>query len=458
MLFRVFSVLRAAPIPNRIQDSTKISQHYRHFRWRILYSMFFGYAVFYLTRKSFTFAMPEMLKTLPYTKEELGILISAFYLSYGVSKFISGMLSDRANPRYFMAIGLIITGILNLLFGASSSLWAFTIIWMLNGFFQGWGWPPCAKLLTYWYAQSERGRWWSVWNTSHNVGGALIPLIAAAAIAFGSWRTAMYVPGVIAIVMGFFLINRLRDIPASEGLPTVEEYRQEKIVQHADDAEVLATSQWKIFVRYVLRNPAIWLLAAAYVMVYFARTAVSDWGGYLTVQGYSIPTADACLAFFEIGGLLGSLVAGFASYLFFKGQRDPINVMYSVLLVFAILAFWLARTHLFVVSASLVFLMGFLVYGPQMLIGVAAVEFSDRRAAGTATGFLGLFGYICAALSGFPLGWVVQHCQWHGFFIVTLVCASVSVIFFAGLMGLSHTFSASKCTAFCSSLSRQLLL
>src|SRR5262249_22918029 len=144
---------------------------------------------------------------------------------YGVSKFASGVLSDRANPRYFMAIGLFLTGLLNIFFGFSSSLVVFAIFWGLNGWFQGFGWPPCARFLTHWYSQSERGSWWATWNVSHNVGSFIIPWIAGASLHYFGWRYAMYIPGVICLAGALFLINRLRDTPQSLGLPPVEKFR-----------------------------------------------------------------------------------------------------------------------------------------------------------------------------------------------------------------------------------------
>ncbi len=119
--------------------------------------MYLGYAVFYFTRKSFNFAMPDMLASGMLNKADIGMLWTLFYITYGCSKFFSGIISDRANPRYFMGLGLMATGVINILFGLSSSLWLFTALWVANAFFQGWGWPPCSKLLTSWYSRSERG-------------------------------------------------------------------------------------------------------------------------------------------------------------------------------------------------------------------------------------------------------------------------------------------------------------
>ena len=82
--------------------------------------------------------MPAMLSDLGLTMSDVGILGTLFYITYGCSKFISGMISDRSNPRYFMGLGLIATGVLNIFFGLSSSLLMLGTLWILNAFFQGW--------------------------------------------------------------------------------------------------------------------------------------------------------------------------------------------------------------------------------------------------------------------------------------------------------------------------------
>jgi OPA family sugar phosphate sensor protein UhpC-like MFS transporter len=313
-MLAILKFLRSAPKRARIKDKKVIDKKYRYWRIRTLYSMYIGYAVFYFTRKSFTFAMPEMLLRLHVTKADLGLLSTLFYVIYGVSKFISGMISDRSSPRYFMATGLIATGIANILFGFSSALLLLSLFWCINAFFQGWGWPPCARLLTHWYSKKERGRWWGIWNTSHNAGGALIPLfVAGTFILWHDWQAAMFIPGIIAIAVGLIVLNRLRDVPTSLGLPPIEEYRNNypsrRMEKDSPKMPIL-----EILLKYIVRNKYIWLLAISYVLIYVVRTALNDWGAvYLNERGASIVSADTAMAFFEIGGFLGSLAAGWMS-------------------------------------------------------------------------------------------------------------------------------------------------
>lgn len=407
--------------------SIQVDETYRYWRWRTFIGMYIGYAFYYFTRKSFTFAMPAMMTELGFDKAQLGILASILSVTYGLSKFLSGVISDRSNPRYFMSVGLIATGIVNIFFGMSSSLALFALFWGINGYFQGWGWPPCAKLLTHWYSQTERGRWWGLWNTSHNVGGAIIPLLAAVCIQAMGWRYALYVPGMLCMGIGVFLIYCLRDTPQSMGLPSIEVWRGEK--PREDRVETKASMK-EILFQYVLRNRLIWMLAIAYFFVYVVRTALNDWIYlYLSeAKGYSAIAAGSGIFWFEIGGFVGSLVAGWASDTLYKGRRGPVNVFFSAGVVMAIFALWLAPESYLGYVSSLMFLVGFFIFGPQMLIGMAAAELSHKQAAGTASGFAGWIGYLGAAVAGYPFGKIAQDFGWDGFFIGLIACGFMAVV------------------------------
>lgn len=419
--------LKPAPYQPEITDRAMVEKRYSHWRIRVFYSMYVGYALYYLTRKSFTFAMPTLMQDLGFDKGQLGLLASILSITYGISKFASGILADRSNPRYFMAFGLILTGVLNILFGLSSSLLFFALFWGLNGWFQGFGWPACARLLTHWYSQSERGRWWSVWNTSHNVGGALIPLFTAYCAQYFGWRAAMIFPGIVVILGGLFLINRLCDTPQSLGLPPVEKFRSDFAKSDGREVE-RELSPKEILFNYVLNNPFVWILGVSYFFVYAIREAVNNWTVLYLVEtkGYTQLGAGQVVFWFEIGGIFGCLAAGWASDKIFKGIRGPINALFCLMTVVALYTFWHMTGYSPVLDSILVFTIGFLIFGPQMLIGVAATELSHKKAAATATGFIGCIAYLGAACAGYPLGKITQDFGWEGFFLTLTICAVVS--------------------------------
>lgn len=419
--------LKPAPFIKEIEDPARVKSEYQYWRIRILYSAFMGYSFYYLTRKSFTFAMPGMIQDLGFAKSELGFLGSILAISYGMSKFASGVLSDQTNPRYFMALGLMLTGIINICFGMSSSLMMFALFWGLNGWFQGFGWPPCARFLTHWYSRSERGSWWSTFNVSHNVGAFLTPWVAGICLYYFGWRSAMYVPGVLCILGGFFLINRLRDTPQSIGLPAIEKFRNDTagINENDNDERKLTTRE---LLGTVLQNPYIWLLAIAYFFVYLVRMGV-DWSALflLETKGYTSLKASGFVSIFEIGGFCGNLCAGWASDRLFGARRGPVIVLFAIGMFLSVIAFWFAPPNFPIFDSAALFCMGFAVFGPQCLIGVAAAELSHKKAAATATGFTGLVAYMGAACAGYPLGLIIDTWGWNGFFYALAGCCVIAV-------------------------------
>ena len=404
----------------------EVDTQYRYWRRHIMLTTYGGYAFLYCLRKSQTFVMPAVATDLGWDIADVGLMGTLFYVVYGSSKFFSGMFSDRSNSRYFMGLGIMLSGIACLLSGLSDSLFLFIGLMVISAWFHGWGWPPCAKLLTSWYSQSERGGWWSWWNTSHNVGAGLSAvLMSYIAVQYG-WRYGLIVSGLICVIAGLLVCWRLRDRPVTMGLPSIGDWRQDALEQAQEKIEP-ALGYRDALHTYVFKNHYIWLLTLSYALVYVVRIAISDWGSfYFTRQyGYSLSTANTILFMFEVGGFAGSLVASWGSDKLFGGHRGPMNLLCAIGIFLSIAALWLLPVASVVLQSMALFAIGFCVFGPQMLIGLAAAECSHKTTPGAATGLLGLFAYSGAALAGYPLALVIEHYQWAGFFIVLSVVSAV---------------------------------
>ncbi len=429
MIKKILNLLQPAHHLPEITDRAVVDKKYKYWRMRTFYSMYVGYLFYYFTRKSFTFVTPIMISDLGMSYSDIGILATILSLAYGISKFASGVISDRSNPRYFMAVGLILTGIANILFGLSSSLFLFAVFWGLNGWFQGWGWPACTKQLTHWFGKTERGTWWSACTTSHSVGGFLIAIVAAKFAESYGWRFGLFVPGVTCIFTGFWLMNRLRDVPQSLGLPTIESYRDEPLTAKESSDEILPIKQ--ILFEHVLCNKYVWLLAVSYFFIYLVRMAVNDWGVlYLTgVKHYSTVAAASCVGCFEIGGFAGILLSGWGSDYLFKGKRIPSLVLTSLLLLACSIAgLWYISADAVVSTAVLFAIMGFLIFGPQMLVGLAAAEFVSKKAASTSNGFVGCLGALGAAVAGYPLSRITEIWGWYEFMLILIVSSVLAAL------------------------------
>lgn len=238
----------------------------------------------------------------------------------------------------------------------------------------------------------------------------------------------MYAAGVLSIIVGGIIFWMLRDTPSTLGLPSIERFKKDEDPAILNQEKDISLKD--LLVKYIFNNSYLWMLGIAYFFVYLIRGAISEWTPLFLMEtrGYQLVAANAAVTWFEVGGLVGSLFAGWASDKIFRGRRGPVNILFSASVVCAVLALWLFPVTTIMVDYLLIFVIGFLIFGPQMLIGMAAVELSHKKAAGGATGFIGFIAYLGMASAGYPLTTVMEQAGWHGFFVTLTLCGLISVL------------------------------
>jgi OPA family glycerol-3-phosphate transporter-like MFS transporter len=433
----------APPPPVPQLPDAEVARVYPGYRWRALEATFIGYALYYLCRgNNVSVVTHEMHESLHYTREMIGTIAAITSLTYGLSKFLMGAVSDRSDPRKFMSVGLAMTAICNFAFGASSSYHAHLWLWGLNGFFQGMGWPPCGRVMGHWFSESERGLTLSIWNTSHNIGGGIAGALAAWAVTtFGGWQYAFFVPGIIALVGSFYLFARLRDTPQSVGLPPVEEFRNDFPEGGIPEEQLEHDLSFReLLLEKVLLNPYVWLLAIANFFAYITRYSMLDWG-----PTYLRDVKEASLA----GGGIGVMAiefGGVPSTIFFGWVSDRIGGRRGLVATLCMLPILLAYGGMIVIPAGYLWLdyamlitIGFFIYPVIGLITVAALDIVSKKAIGTAAGFIGLFGYLGKMSLDIGFGWTVdtysqtvgKEAAWSIVLYVTLASAAIATLLLA---------------------------
>lgn len=411
---------------------------YRRLRLQVFIGIFIGYAGYYLVRKNFSMVMPDLIAA-GYSKAELGVALSALSISYGISKFVMGTISDRSNARSFLTLGLLLSCFTMITMGllpfATGSISIMFIFLFLNGWFQGMGWPPCGRVVVHWFSVPERGTRMSIWNVAHNVGGGLMAPLAIAGFAiFGTWQGKLYFPAIIALLVAFVTYLLVRDTPQSCGLPPIEEYKKSYTKDYNESHEKeLSTRQ--ILFDYVLVNRVIWYIAFANAFIYLVRYGVLDWAPtYLKeAKGFSMTETGWAYFLYEWAGIPGTLLCGWLSDKVFKGRRAPATIIYMVLVAIAVVVYWKNPPGNPWIDNLALISIGFLIYGPVMLIGVHALDMVPKKAAGTAAGLTGLFGYLGGAVfANAAMGYIVDAYGWNGGFMV-LVAACILSIFFVAL-------------------------
>ncbi|EGV5525952.1 MFS transporter, partial [Salmonella enterica] len=392
---------------------------YRKIRWQIIITTFLTYTVMYISRKAFAAAAPLLMHDTGMTAVQFGTVSSIYYILYGISKFGSGLLADRINPRLFLAPTLLVIAIINIGVGMSNNVTILLALYCLTAIAQGCGFPPIAKAISQWYSKSERGGWYSLWNTSHNVGGALAPLIASAVIAYsGNWRYAFFVPAMITLIQAIISAVFMRDKPEKYGLPNVGLWRNDRKQLEINNRSETGLTTSRMFCTYILNNPVIWIAICGDLCIYIIRTVTDDWVSVYFVKelGWDLIKSNSLVAWFEVGGILGGLTSGVISDKFFHADRWTTILIYSLFLILGMGGVALTiHIHYYLVAICF-FIIGAGIYAPQMLFALGVIEASHADGAGAATGLKGGVTYVGAALAGAPIAMIQKYYSWNGVF------------------------------------------
>lgn len=421
-----------------VNDNFKKDKRYEFWRWRIFGISWLAYAGFYLTRASFAVAKIGIAAdpNISMTSEQMGMIDGIYLAAYAAGQFVWGALGDRVGTRRIVLLGLLGSITAGFAMGVSSIVLAFGVFALLQGLSQSTGWAPLAKNITNWFSLRERGVVMGWWATNYTIGGLVgAPFAGLMAVYFGGWRFAFFMPAIVLMVVLilFYLLQKNR--PQDVGLPPIEKYHREpgydlKEEESADDSA--AEGSWEAILN-VAKNPMVLLLGTVYFFLKPTRYAILFWGPLYISESLGTGMAESAFVSvsFFLAGPLSVLAAGYASDKLFQSRRMPYAII-SMLLLSVVLFFFndVAAAESKLVTAGLLFVVGFLIFGPDSLVSAtAAVDFGTRKGASTASGMINGMGSIGAVAGGTIPGFFKDSWGWEGIFI--FLAASVLI---AGLL------------------------
>jgi OPA family sugar phosphate sensor protein UhpC-like MFS transporter len=381
------------PLPDaafRLEGTTRDAL-YRVTRSRVLLALTLIYAFFYTTRGVLDVVKKPLLDAGVFDADQLGTLGTCLLGAYAVGKLLNGVIADRVRVSRFLALGLGVSAVMNILMGLNTLYLAACALWLMNGYSQGVGAATSVRSLTQWFSGTERGRAYGIWSAAHSLGEGATLIATASIVVHLGWRAGFLAPGIACLAVAIAALFVLRDRPQAYGLPEIHDWKEEA---HTDTAPSTLAAQLE-----VIRNPAIWTCALASAFMFVTRYGVKSWGVlYLQEKrGYSLPSATAFIAMNTLSGLFGSVAYGFISDIGFKGRRPPATLLFGVVEVLALLVMFYGPQNGYVLTGALI-VYGFTLSGILAVLGgLLAVDVSSKRAAGMAMGFIGFISYLGAA-------------------------------------------------------------
>ncbi|KFQ11906.1 Glucose-6-phosphate translocase, partial [Leptosomus discolor] len=359
-----------------------------------------------------------------------GLITSSQSAAYAISKFVSGVLSDQMSARWLFSSGLLMVGLVNVVFSWSSTVTAFAGLWFLNGLAQGLGWPPCGKILRKWFEPSQFGTWWAILSTSMNLAGGLGPIVAALVSLNYDWRMTLSFSGFICVVVSFVCLVLIKNEPSDVGLPNIEQGAKKGKKGSSSDNSTLTE---------LLLSPYLWVLSTGYLVVFGVKTCCTDWGQLFLIQerGQSMLVGSSYMSALEIGGLVGSIAAGYLSdravaRVGLSSYGNPRHALLLSMMAGMCVSMFLFRVT---VTGDSPFCLAFFL--PLPVSAFADLPFSYPGEAGkiethkrcevSCLSFLTVGGF----LAGLPFSTIAKHYSWAtAFWVAEITCTGSTVAFF----------------------------
>lgn len=407
----LFSFYRISKPSKDTVPQEQVESTYKSLRSRTFWGATIAYSLYYVCRMSINVVKQPLIDEGVLTAGELGLIGSALLFVYAVGKFLNGFIADYCNIRRFMATGLFISALANLILGvlglfklpAFLIFAVFALLWGINGWVQSMGSAPGVISLSRWFPQSKRGSYYSLFSTSPYIGEFISYNVLALVVGWLGWQSGFIVAAVAGLIGTALIMFFVSDTPESKGLPSVQ-------VLSGEDMTPKDKQPTRELQMMILKHPGIWVIAISSAFIYITKYAIAGWGVlYLQKQhAFSLEEASQVIAFSAIFGILGTVLAGWLSDRVFKGDRAKPAVLSGILSSLSLFLFLFVGGG-FLMNIFYVSLFSLSVGVLYCIVaGLMAVDIVPRKATGAALGVVGISSYIAAGLQDITSGYLIQ--------------------------------------------------
>ena len=393
----------------------KVDSTYKSIRNKTFWGVTVAYSLYYVCRMSLSVVKQPLIDEGVLSAGELGVIGSALLFVYAVGKFLNGFIADYCNIKRFMATGLFVSALINLLLGVlgvfndfvplstAVIFFSFAILWGLNGWMQSMGSPPGVICLSRWFPKSKRGTFYSIFSSTPYVGEFLSFIITGLIVGAIGWKAGFIVAAIAGLIGSLVVLWMVSDTPESKGLPSIQTLSGEEIGKE----DTMPTRELQ---KFVLRHPGIWIIAISSAFIYITKYAITGWGVLFLqkARGFSLEEATQIIAFSAAFGIVGTVLAGWLSDKVFRSDRVKPAILSGVVSFIALALFLFAEGG-YLMNIFYVSLFSLAVGVLYCIVaGLMAVDIVPRKATGAALGVVGISSYMAAGLQDITSGYLIQ--------------------------------------------------
>ncbi len=348
---------------------------------KVLLLSWAAYAASYVSRSNMAVSLARIVRDNEYPVSAVSVLGTLFFVFYAVGQLANGRIGDYAPPRLMIALGMLFSGMCNMLFGLTRAYWVLALSWAINGYALSALWGPMMRLMAHYYDEKRRNAVSMIMMTSSAVGCVVSWGFAEPILSRFGYRALFLGTGALTIgyCLAFFLL-----LPRAAVAP--EKHVAKKGSIHSELSVLVA----------------ITLICAT---MGFIKEGINFYAPYMLGKVGSLPVAFAVIL--PVFSFAGSVLSGFLNRRSDASMIRMIATLFGACLVsLAVLfAFGTGGTFGAVLILGMLGIASATMYAvTTYLIGFYPMRFDKVNAVSYVCGLLDFFTYLGAGASSLLSG------------------------------------------------------
>ena len=399
------------------------------YAWLMLLSFGFTYLFFYNGRQNINLVLPLMKQEFQSDLGTLGVVSSALFWSYAFGQLVSGRLGSFFGYKKLMIFGVAASAVLNVLISFQQSLVVIAILWGLNGFFQAMVWSNGVGVINKWWPKEKRGFASGLATAFSGVAQAVTYLTVNWCLILNpewSWRAGFRFPIIPMVLILIVFILFFKEKPEDVGLKPFEEPDKELASNDAALEAEIAKKGFLYPYKLLFSEPKVILFCLISAIAGIGRYGLLTWIPTYFTEELGLTLKDDMFTYIvlPLGQACAMFVFPFITDKIFKGKREPMLILASIVAFLGMICFPFFKTQ--IPATIMLFVVGVF----SMVTGVIwaiAGDMGGKALSSTVVGVLDWAVYMGAAIQASVFGFVKDSFGWPAIFI-TIGCLYIILL------------------------------
>lgn len=399
--------------------SEKDYAKFKKYAWLMLISFGLTYLFFYNGRQNINLVMDQMAKGLGSTTAAMGVVSSALFWCYAFGQLISGRLGAFFGYKKFMMFGIVASAVTNVIISFQSSIPFIAVLWGLNGFFQSTVWANGLGVLNKWWPKERRGFASGLATAFSGMAQVVTYLTILLCMGWNpdwGWRAAFRYPMVPMVLMLIAFAAFFKEKPEDVGLAPFEEPDAEAAKRDSELSRQIQEKGYFYPYKVLFTEPKVLMFCLISAIAGIGRYGLLTWiPTYFTeALGLSIKDGIFSSILLPFGQACAMFVFPLITDKVFKGKREPMLILASVVTFFGMLCFPFIKSQL--PASIMLFVLGVFAMVTGVIWTIAG-DLGGRAFSSTIVGVLDWAVYMGAAIQAVVFGFVKDAFGWTAIFV-----------------------------------------